>query len=41
MTNVDRLLAEAMELSDEDRARFAERLLEILPEAPDPAVEAA
>jgi putative addiction module component (TIGR02574 family) len=34
MTNVDRILAEAMKLSDEERATLADRLLEIVPEVP-------
>jgi hypothetical protein len=33
MTNVDRILAEAMKLSDEERATLADRLLEIVPHA--------
>jgi putative addiction module component (TIGR02574 family) len=41
MTNVDRLMAEAMNLSDEDRATLAERLLEIVPEVADASVEEA
>ncbi len=32
MTNVDRILAEAMKLSDEDRAELTDRLLELVPE---------
>lgn len=32
MTNVDRILAEAMKLNDEDRAELAERLLEVAPD---------
>lgn len=35
MKNVDRILAEAMKLSDEERATLADRLLEIVPEVPD------
>jgi len=41
MTNVDWILAEAMKLTDEERATLADRLLEIVPEAPDAAVEEA
>jgi putative addiction module component (TIGR02574 family) len=41
MTNVDRILAEAMKLSDEERATLADRLLEIVPEVPDAGVEEA
>lgn len=41
MTNVDRILAEAMKLSDEERATLADRLLEIVPEVPDAGVEGA
>lgn len=41
MTNVDRILAEAMKLSDEERATLADRLLEIVPEVPDAEVEEA
>jgi putative addiction module component (TIGR02574 family) len=41
MTNVDRILAEAIKLSDEERATLADRLLEIVPEVPDAAVEEA
>ncbi len=41
MTNVDRILAEAMELSDDERATLADRLLEIVPEVPDAGVEEA
>jgi putative addiction module component (TIGR02574 family) len=41
MMDVDRILVEAMKLSDEDRAKLAYRLLEIVPEEPDAAVEAA
>ncbi|MEO8180988.1 MAG: addiction module protein [Deltaproteobacteria bacterium] len=41
MTNVDRILAEAMKLSDEERATLADRLLEIVPEVPDADVEEA
>lgn len=41
MTNVDRILAEAMKLSDEERAALADRLLEIVPEVPDTDVEEA
>jgi predicted transcriptional regulator len=32
MTNVDRILAEAMKLSDEDRAELTARLLDAKPE---------
>jgi hypothetical protein len=32
MTNVDRVLAEALKLSDEDRAELTDRLLNIAPE---------
>lgn len=41
MTSVDRILAEAMKLSDEERATLADRLLEIVPEVPDAGVEEA
>jgi putative addiction module component (TIGR02574 family) len=41
MTDVDRILAEAMKLSDEERATLADRLLEIAPEVPDAGVEEA
>lgn len=41
MTNVDRIMAEAMTLSDEERATLADRLLEIVPEVADAAVEQA
>ena len=41
MTDVDRILAEAMKLSDEERATLADRLLEIVPEVPDAAAEDA
>lgn len=41
MTNVDRIFAEAMKLSDEERAALADRLLEIVPEVPDADVEQA
>jgi putative addiction module component (TIGR02574 family) len=41
MTDVDRILAEAMKLSDEERATLADRLLEIVPEVPDADVEEA
>ena len=41
MTNVDRLFAEAMEVSDEDRAKLFDRLLEVVPEAPTADVEDA
>jgi putative addiction module component (TIGR02574 family) len=41
MTDVDRILAEAMKLSDEERATLADRLLEIVPEVSDAAVEEA
>jgi putative addiction module component (TIGR02574 family) len=41
MTHVDRLLAEAMKLNDEERATLADRLLQIVPEVPDAAVEEA
>jgi putative addiction module component (TIGR02574 family) len=41
MTNVDRILAEAMKLSDEERATLSDRLLEIVPEVPDAAAEQA
>ena len=36
-----RILAEAMKLSDEERAILADRLLEIVPEVPDADVEQA
>ncbi|MEO8181941.1 MAG: addiction module protein [Deltaproteobacteria bacterium] len=35
------ILAEAMKLSDEERATLADRLLEIVPEVPDAGVEEA
>jgi hypothetical protein len=41
MANVDRILAEAMKLSDEERATLADRLLEIVPEVPDADAEQA
>lgn len=41
MTNVDRILVEAMTLSDEERATLADRLLEIVREVPDAGVEDA
>jgi putative addiction module component (TIGR02574 family) len=41
MTNVDRILAEAVQLSDEERATLADRLLEMVPEVPDATVEEA
>ena len=41
MTNVDRILAEAMKFSDEERATLADRLLEMVPEVPDAGVEEA
>ena len=41
MTHLDRIFAEAMQLSDVDRAKLADRLLEVVPEELDADVEEA
>ncbi len=41
MPTLDQVFAEAMQLSDEDRAKLADRLLEVVPDEPDAEVEEA